>query len=80
VLFVARDPRVQPAPGFPCALFIERVKRDEKLGRNAPREYGLVSSTNSIVMPREGGHPVSGGLSIQALPPLKYWIVRLRGQ
>ena len=40
-------PRVQRAPGIPCALWFERGKRIERLGRNAPRECeamtGIVS-------------------------------------
>src|SRR5882762_1026886 len=38
-------PRVQRAPGFPCALlFSSRVAIDAKLGRIAPRECGRTSS------------------------------------
>jgi hypothetical protein len=38
-------PRVQRAPGFPCALlFLSRVAIDAKLGRIAPRECGRTSS------------------------------------
>src|SRR3982074_3528778 len=36
-------PRVQRAPGFPCALLLlSRVKIDAKLGRIAPRECEVV--------------------------------------
>jgi hypothetical protein len=45
VLLVARGPRVQSAPGFPCALcFQERAGSDPRLGRIAPRE-GECTST-----------------------------------
>src|SRR6202043_3977872 len=38
-------PRVQRAPGFPCALlFLSRVEIDAKLGHIAPRERGRTSS------------------------------------
>ena len=38
-------PRVQRAPGFPCALlFLSRAAIDAKLGRIAPRECGRTSS------------------------------------
>src|ERR1035437_5602036 len=38
-------PRVQRAPGFPCALlFFQRVAVDAKLGRIAPRECGRIFS------------------------------------
>ena len=37
-------PRVQRAPGFPCALlFLSRAAIDAKLGRIAPRECGRTS-------------------------------------
>ena len=32
----------RPAPGLPCALFMERVRRQAKLGQNMPRECGVV--------------------------------------
>jgi hypothetical protein len=35
-------PRVQRAPGFPCALCLWRDKVPANLGRVAPRECGLV--------------------------------------
>ena len=38
-------PRVQRAPGFPCALlFLSRVAIDAKLGRIAPRDRGGILS------------------------------------
>src|SRR3984957_4160749 len=38
-------PRVQRAPGFPCALLLlSRAAIDAKLGRNVPRECGRTSS------------------------------------
>ncbi len=40
VLFVARDPRVQPAPGFPCALSIER-------GSTKTRTSGILCRGNA---------------------------------
>jgi len=40
-------PRVQRAPGFPCALFLSwRVAIDAKLGRLVPRGRKLVSGVN----------------------------------
>src|SRR5450756_509999 len=35
-------PRVQRAPGFPCALFFQRVAIDTQLGRSAPRDRDSV--------------------------------------
>ena len=37
-------PRVQRAPGLPCALFLSRAAIDPKLGRIAPRQCGRVSA------------------------------------
>ena len=36
-------PRVQRAPGLPCALHFSRVRMFANLGRIAPRERGVVS-------------------------------------
>jgi hypothetical protein len=56
-------------------LLSTRVERDAKLGRKAPRERELASLAPPSC-PAKAGHPVSGGLSAQALRPLEYWIVR----
>jgi hypothetical protein len=48
-------PRVQRAPGFPCALFFQRAAIDAKLGRIAPRECGRTPSrclTIELVCPQ----------------------------
>jgi hypothetical protein len=74
VLFVARGPRVQPAPGFPCALSIER-------GSTRQRPRGILCRGNADShplfdnrirkLPRGGiGAPVSavGGLRFANSP------------
>src|SRR5436190_9087835 len=38
-------PRVQQAPGLPCALNFEEGKRRSNLGRSAPREREIVSTS-----------------------------------
>src|SRR6202521_305157 len=41
-------PRVQRAPGFPCALlFLSRVAIDAKLGRIAPRDREVAAANKS---------------------------------
>jgi hypothetical protein len=47
-------PRVQRAPGLPCALYFEGANEDENLGRNAPRDREVIFGCH----PREGGDPV----------------------
>ena len=42
-------PRVQRAPGIPCALCFERDNEFAKLGRNAPRECELMSTRHPEV-------------------------------
>jgi hypothetical protein len=38
-------PRVQQAPGLPCALYFEEGKRNANLGRSAPRERETISTS-----------------------------------
>src|ERR1700742_5015671 len=56
VLFVARDPRVQPAPGFPCALSL-RGGWNETQSSGATRRENANShpSPYSTVMPAKAG-------------------------
>jgi hypothetical protein len=44
-------PRVQRAPGLPCALCLSRVENDTKLGRIPPRERGCVSACCLTIEP-----------------------------
>src|SRR4051794_6892841 len=45
--FLHARPRVQRAPGIPCALSIRAV--DAKLGRTAPRERGGVTGSTAVI-------------------------------
>jgi hypothetical protein len=42
-------PRVQRAPGIPCALFIPARLIFEHLGRIAPRDRGVVFSASHVI-------------------------------
>jgi hypothetical protein len=43
-------PRVQRAPGIPCALFFREVRKLlSKLGRFAPRDRGVVFSASHVI-------------------------------
>ena len=53
-------PRVQRAPGFPCALFLSRAAIDAKLGRIAPRECGRTSSRSMTIELEIHAHVVPG--------------------
>jgi len=53
-------PRVQRAPGFPCALFFQRAAIDAKLGRIAPRECGRTSTRCMTIELEIHTHVISG--------------------
>jgi len=54
-------PRVQRAPGFPCALLLfEGVHIDAKLGRIAPRECGRTSTRCMTIELEIHTHVISG--------------------
>ena len=70
-------PRVQSAPGFPCALFSREGETDANLGRIAPRECGRVSAlieTHRHCRSERRSNPASR-LSLH-----KSWIASLRSQ
>ena len=52
VLFVARDPWVQSAPGFPCALYLWRDEVDAQPGRLVPRDRENTSANDNVVIAR----------------------------
>src|SRR4029078_8032203 len=64
-------PRVQRAPGLPCALDFERVNEDATLGLFPPRERGIISSFPATACARltAPDHIVEGDKS-----PLSGWI------
>ena len=76
-------PRVQRAPGFPCALCSQEGERNPKLGQHHAARMrsaclcGRISNCHRPLSIRTGaGDPVRRGFSAQSLPPLEYWIAR----
>src|SRR5437879_6555116 len=58
-------PRVQRAPGLPCALFLKGANEDANLGRNAPRDReGVLDERASAPHPQ---------LSSSALCAIAHW-------
>src|ERR1700716_490975 len=61
-------PRVQRAPGFPCALlFLSRAAIDANLGRIAPRECGRTSSRCMTIELEIHTHVVPRKLKAQSI-------------
>jgi hypothetical protein len=71
----ARDLRVPPAPGFPCALRLPEGHEFLKTRANRSRENAGACQTRCH-RPRRRTIQYSRGVSAQALPPLEYWVAR----
>ena len=75
-----RRPRVQSAPGFPCALTSQEGERRAKLGHFMPRECGLTSSQffDSRIR-KASASSLRGAIATkQSMPPLaERWIASL---
>jgi hypothetical protein len=63
-------------PAFPAPSFsgVDYLKSSDISCREI-----MDSCLPSVVMPREGGHPVHAGLSVQSPLSLEYWIARQAG-
>jgi hypothetical protein len=71
----ARDLRVPPAPGFPCALWLPEGHEFLKTRANRSRENAQVCLTRCH-RPRRRAIQYPRGVSAQALPSLEYWVAR----